>query len=299
MIAGPGTSLGAFSLLPAEGLREAQVADATVLSNEPFGDLWRLELRGVGLGRGTQPGQFAMLTIAGGRSERTLPRPMALYEWNDDEIAVVYRIVGAGTADLAEIRTGERLTVVTPLGRPFLAPARNGRVVLLGRGIGCCSLLALAELLVGSGSDVTAVLSGRVPSAVPPAADFRRVGCAEVIVVSDAVGTSDLERLEVLLERGAPRQAPVAIYCCGASRFLSLAARLIEPGLTDIQVSVEAHMACGLGYCHGCASPSTRAEEAPLVCRDGPCFRFEPSPSAADDSHVAGAGGLLGSCAAG
>jgi dihydroorotate dehydrogenase electron transfer subunit len=43
-------------------------------------------------------------------------------------------------------------------------------------------------------------------------------------------------------------------------------------------VSLEAHMACGLGYCHGCSSGAPGlAEEAPLVCRDGPVFRCSAS----------------------
>jgi len=44
-----------------------------------------------------------------------------------------------------------------------------------------------------------------------------------------------------------------------------------------VQVSLEAHMACGLGYCHGCATGTRTAdEESPLICRDGPVFRLVP-----------------------
>nr|WP_239081874.1 hypothetical protein [Streptomyces sp. SID9727] len=37
-------------------------------------------------------------------------------------------------------------------------------------------------------------------------------------------------------------------------------------------------MACGLGYCHGCAT-GTRGgpEESPLICKDGPVFRLDRS----------------------
>ncbi|MFF5987120.1 iron-sulfur cluster-binding protein [Prauserella flavalba] len=34
-------------------------------------------------------------------------------------------------------------------------------------------------------------------------------------------------------------------------------------------------MACGLGYCRGCAAGGgDGTQEAPLVCRDGPVFRL-------------------------
>ena len=275
MISATRRSLGSFSLLPADEPRPPRATDGEVLTHERVGDLHRLIVGGPGIGAGSRPGQFAMVTIPTGRGQHTLPRPMALYAWEQDSITIVYRVAGVGTEDLARISPGYRLTVVSPLGRPFAMPPQDGGVVLLGRGIGSCSLLALARQLASSGHQVTAVLSGRSTNAVVPRDDFAEAGCARVLVATDADGTSDLDLVEAALTKrlSAP---PSAIYCCGASRFLDLAAALAQPGFTDIQVSIEAHMACGLGYCHGCATPLTRVEEAPLVCRDGPCFRWYP-----------------------
>jgi dihydroorotate dehydrogenase electron transfer subunit len=38
---------------------------------------------------------------------------------------------------------------------------------------------------------------------------------------------------------------------------------------------LEELMACGLGYCHGCAVPRRNSEQYYLVCEDGPVFRAD------------------------
>jgi hypothetical protein len=51
-------------------------------------------------------------------------------------------------------------------------------------------------------------------------------------------------------------------------------------------VSLEARMACGIGYCHGCSHGAVgESEEAPLVCREGPVFAASLQPSADLAAH--------------
>ncbi|MBO0872611.1 MAG: dihydroorotate oxidase electron transfer subunit, partial [Pseudonocardia sp.] len=59
----------------------------------------------------------------------------------------------------------------------------------------------------------------------------------------------------------------------GSERLARLAAELGGRWRASVQVCLEAHMACGLGYCHGCAT-STGGGPPRLVCRDGPVFRL-------------------------
>jgi len=61
---------------------------------------------------------------------------------------------------------------------------------------------------------------------------------------------------------------------CGAGVLARLAAELGAFWGVPVQASLEAHMACGLGYCHGCAAPvrTDASVEGPLVCADGPVF---------------------------
>jgi dihydroorotate dehydrogenase electron transfer subunit len=54
---------------------------------------------------------------------------------------------------------------------------------------------------------------------------------------------------------------------------MRLATEVARASGASVQVSIEARMACGLGFCHGCATGIVGAsEESPLVCVDGPVF---------------------------
>jgi dihydroorotate dehydrogenase electron transfer subunit len=71
------------------------------------------------------------------------------------------------------------------------------------------------------------------------------------------------------------------LYVCGSARLLALAATLGRRHGAGVQVSLEAHMACGLGFCHGCAAGRPGLpNETPLVCSDGPVFRHDPAAGA-------------------
>jgi dihydroorotate dehydrogenase electron transfer subunit len=181
---------------------------------------------------------------------------------------------------MAGWRAGESMTIVGPLGRGFSIPPRARSILLLGRGIGNCSLTTLVPEAVALGVKVSVVVSGRDPGALVGGETCREAGAAQVLEVVDTDGSSDVTR--VLAALGSSATAHDAYYVCGSHRLLELAARLAHDAgrggpadHAEVQVSLEAHMACGLGYCHGCAAgrPGLPAE-TPLVCRDGPVFRW-------------------------
>ncbi|HEX5451096.1 MAG TPA: hypothetical protein VFW86_01790, partial [Candidatus Limnocylindrales bacterium] len=124
---------------PTPCLVEAPIVAAEQMTAE----YWRLVLEAPGIASRGCPGQFAMLTIPPpGEIAPVLPRPMAIYAFDDvaGTIEIVYRIVGEGTRRLTARRSGDAMTVVGPLGRGFVLPPGARRILLLGRGIGTCSL---------------------------------------------------------------------------------------------------------------------------------------------------------------
>lgn len=244
---------------------------APVVEHRPVGDRHQhLTVHAPSIAATALPGQFVMLTVArDGESGPVLPRPMAIFDTDRvrGTIDVVYGVVGSGTQKLSSFAAGETMLVVGPLGRGFeLAGVR--RVLLLGRGIGTCSLTTVASV---PGLSTVAVISARNPGALIGAEVYRRFG-AQVLEVTDADGSSDPAALKRHLLELEP---PQAVFTCGSQRLADLAADLGHEWGADVQVSVEAHMACGLGYCHGCSSGRRAVgTEDPLVCLDGPVFRL-------------------------
>lgn len=251
---------------------------ATVVRNDEIAPgAWRITLEAPTIARVARPGQFAMLTVARrGESAPVLPRPMALYAWDERKgtVDIVYRVVGDGTRVLSTWGPGETMTTVGPLGRPFQLEAETRSILLLGRGIGICSLTGLATAARDAGVAVDAVVSARVREALIGSDDFARLDVASLTEVTDADGSSAVDRLGgqlATLASGAPRWQQV--FVCGSERLMRLATEVARASEASVQVSIEARMACGLGFCHGCATGMVGAsEESPLVCVDGPVF---------------------------
>jgi dihydroorotate dehydrogenase electron transfer subunit len=257
--------------LPTPLLVAAPIAVHQRISDE----YWLLRLDAPEMARAALPGQFAMLTVARQHEiSPVLPRPMALYDWDvaGGTVDFVYKLVGSGTRQLSTWQAGELMTVVGPLGRGFTVPHQGG-LLLLARGIGICSVTSLGAAAARAGAQVHAVLSGRYPGAVVGGDLLRDAGAATVMEVTDTGGDSSPDALRPRLEPLFANGGVTRVAVCGSNRLLRLATELAQPVGASVEVSLEAHMACGLGYCHGCSTGHAGlATESPLVCKDGPVF---------------------------
>lgn len=268
--------------LPQKPRPRATAGPARVLEHHPIGDRYMaLSLHAPKIATTAQPGQFLMLTAAR-QNQKTpaLPRPMAVYSTDTDNgvVEVLYGVVGHGTRQLAGFDVGEDIFVVGPLGRCFEVPQDTHSVLLIGRGIGTCSLTTVAQDNASRGIPTIAVTSARDQTSLIGGDFYRRHGARQVYEVTDAAGTSTPEALWNTLTHDLDGDPPTIIMTCGSDRLTRLCERLAQRWGSSVQVSVEAHMACGLGYCHGCASGArSEGDESPLICNDGPVFSWQPA----------------------
>ncbi|WP_431905745.1 hypothetical protein [Micromonospora carbonacea] len=257
---------------------------AVVVDHTPLAPaIHRLVLRAPRVAATAQAGQFVMLSVPQAAGELIqLPRPMAVHRRRPGgDIEVVYNVQGRGTEALSRVRAGDSLPVTGPLGRGFDLPATAGPLLAIGRGIGVCSFMTLVEDAAAAGTPSTVVLSARTGDRVIGRADCAELG-AEAIAVTDLDGTSAVGALGRRLAARFADRPPALVVVCGSQRLTGLAVTLAGRWRASLQVSVEAHMACGLGYCHGCAlpGPADPEREGPLVCFDGPVFAVQGSPGA-------------------
>lgn len=250
---------------------------AEVISHHPLAERYMaLTLRTSRMAETALPGQFVMLTAArAGEKAPALPRPMAIYSVDKSQgiIEVLYGMPGRGTQRLSGFLPGEAMQVVGPLGQPFVIPEGTASVLLIGRGIGTCSLTTVAQQNATRGVATIAVTSARTRSTLIGGDLYRQSDAHAVFEVTDAEGTSTPEALFATLTSALDASPPELILTCGSTRLTALSQKLGERWGTAVQVSVEAHMACGIGYCHGCASGARSVgEESPLICNDGPVF---------------------------
>lgn len=275
--------------LPPKPRPKATAGPARILKHHPIGDRYMaLSLHAPKIAATAQPGQFLMLTAARlNQKTPALPRPMAIYSLDTDSgvVEVLYGVVGHGTHQLAGFDVGEDMFVVGPLGRCFEVAQDTCSVLLIGRGIGTCSLTTVAQDNARRGIPTVAVTSARDRTSLIGGDFYRQHGARQVYEVTDADGTSTPEALWDTLTQDLDANPPAVIMTCGSDRLTRLCERLAQRWGSSVQVSVEAHMACGLGYCHGCASGArSEGDESPLICNDGPVFSWQPAESEAMSS---------------
>ena len=268
-----------LQLLPSALRPRPQVERATILQNNHIGgSQYRLLLSNERIARDALAGEFVMITVPGTAEDQILlPRPMAIHRRYpaDDTFEVIFKIVGRGTKALSAVPPGTSLLVTGPLGNGFSVPDTARSVLLIGRGIGVCSVMSVAEDAKFSRTSVFMVLSGRHHDTIVGIDDCVELG-VETLAVNDVDGSSERQHLERVLHDRFDVAPPEAIMVCGSVRLTEMAIDLAEMWQSDIQVSLEANMACGIGYCHGCAAPMKLRpdQEGPLVCIDGPVFRI-------------------------
>jgi dihydroorotate dehydrogenase electron transfer subunit len=210
-------------------------------------------------------GQFVNLGWSGGP---LLRRPFSVYRATGDDIEVVLKAVGAGTADLVAMEPGDVLSCLGPLGRGFEIHGRTA--TLISGGLGVAPMPLAARDARAAGARVIWVHGARTAAELCPEADGD-----EVVWATDD-GTRGFHGTAV----AAAPEGDV-IVACGPNPMLAAVARRWP----DAQVAVETYMGCGTGVCLGCAVPLQRGGYD-RACKEGPVYRAADIDWKALPSHL-------------
>lgn len=249
--------------------------DAIVVSNRPEGGVnRRILLRAPGW-PGSQAGQFAMLSPGPlsdvPRFDPLLPRPMAIYRENGDEVEVLYKVEGRGTRLLNEAEPGQKIRLVGPLGIGFQTPSAGQRSILVGGGTGVASLYGLARDALRDG-EVHVILGARSADLLMAVDDFRQLACELSIVTEDGSLGSKGMVTDVLTTLLTESPANTTVFACGPTPMMRACHEIAQAMSVPCIVALENRMACGFGVCLGCAVPLA-AGGFSLICSQGPVYR--------------------------
>lgn len=206
----------------------------------------------------SEPGQFVGVRAAGSL-EPFLPRPFFVHDRGEGEISLFFKVVGRGTAALAE--GGGEILVSEPCGRGFDLNL-TGRAALVGGGVWVAPLKFLSRRL--REARVAHDVYLEAPADAPdeylcwlgeayPGAELIRTDGSSGEVVGSIAGLGDYER----------------VYVSGNPETLSAAA-----SYERAQLAVRERMACMDGSCYGCAVPVRSGDGVSYrrVCVEGPVF---------------------------
>jgi dihydroorotate dehydrogenase electron transfer subunit len=192
-------------------------------------------------------------------------------------VSVVVSAAGPGSRWLTERRSGDRLDVVGPLGRPFPLPAPGTRALLVGGGYGAAALVGLAQRLRDRGNPVDAVAGAAGADRLCSVQELTEIADRLDVTTDDGShGRQGLVTLAVadFLGRAGGDRAGV-VYACGPMPMLRAVADAAGERGIPSYVAVEEAMACGVGVCMTCVLPvvgddgRTRFARS---CTDGPVF---------------------------
>ena len=209
----------------------------------------------------TKPGQFINIALSG----RFLRRPISVCDRSGDAVTILYKVVGQGTAQMADMKPGETIDVLTGLGNGFDVRAAKGRTLLIGGGIGAAPLYWLGRELKARGIETTAVLGFNTEADVCLEDEFAAV-CDRVILT-----TADGSRgVKGFVTDALDGLACDYFYACGPEPMLKAVWKTTD---SDGEFSFEERMGCGFGACMGCTCRTVTGWKR--ICRDGPVLRKE------------------------
>ena len=231
----------------------------TVLENTPLtATVYRMRLTGDTTGITT--GQFVNILLEG----QYLRRPISVCDCTEGVLTLIYKVVGKGTRQMATLRVGHPLDLLTGLGNGYDITKAGDHPLLLGGGVGVPPLYMLARQLREQGKAVSVVLGFNTKDEVFCEEEFKALGCAVTVTTAD--GSYGVKGF---VTDALPADYSY-FYTCGPEPMLKA---VYKATATSGQFSFEERMGCGFGACMGCSCKVITGYKR--ICKDGPVLEKE------------------------
>lgn len=214
-----------------------------------------------------KPGNFAEIKIPNA-PDIFLRRPLSVLDVDHDKntISFYVKIIGKGTEKLGKLRSGDKVSVIYPLGNSFSMDGTK-RALLVGGGSGIAPFILLGRELKQKGIKITFLIGARTKEDVLLTDEFKKLG--EVLVTTED-GTMGQTGLVTHHDVFSEEFTFDRIYTCGPDPMMKAIAKIAEEKGVDCEASLENMMACGFGACLCCVVETNGGNKC--VCTEGPVF---------------------------
>lgn len=218
------------------------------------------------------PGQFVEVRIDNTPGVM-LRRPISInfVDKEKNELWLLVHLIGKGTFHLGELKEGDRLNLMLPLGNYYTMPdeaKKADKLLLVGGGAGIAPMLFLGKELAEKGFHPTFLLGARSKEDLFELEQFASYGDVCLSTEDGSLGEKGFVTQHTILNK----EKFGKIYTCGPKPMMMAVARYAKANDIDCEVSLENKMACGLGACLCCVEDTKEGNQC--VCKEGPVFNI-------------------------
>ncbi len=236
----------------------------TIYSNEKLADgIYKMVISGE---YEAVPGQFYMMRAW--KVEPYLSRPISIHGIGENGIEFLYQVVGEGTDIFSKMGKGDKIDLLGPVGNGFDIEKINGKVAVVVGGIGIAPMYEVMKKLKERHSDIVIDFYAGFRDEVY-SVDYMSEFADDVIVATESGSQGHKGYVVEVLD---PSKYDY-ILCCGPTVMMKVVKEMAEKAGVPAYLSLEEHMACGIGACLGCTCDTNRGKER--VCKEGPVFLGE------------------------
>ncbi len=208
-----------------------------------------------------RPGQFVNIKLDG----LYLRRPISVCDCTENNLKIIYKVVGTGTEQMASLKEGEKLDILTGLGNGFNISKSGDKPLLIGGGVGVPPMYLLCKKLIEKGAEPTVILGFNTSDEIFYREEFEKLSVKTIVTTVDGsfgvkgFVTDALNELDYTY-----------YFACGPMPMLKAVYNNCE---TSGQLSFEERMGCGIGACMGCSCKTVTGYKR--ICTEGPVLEKE------------------------
>ena len=237
-------------------------------NNQVAKNIWRMVIDAPSIAQQYKgAGQFISLSL--NKSDgHILRRPMSIASVDGKAITIIYKVFGEVTKNLTSLNSTDSIELLGPLGNTFNLNIDGYTRVLIGGGIGLSPILNLDDVLRKNGNNVYTIIGAKSGDE-----HFIEHDTTNNYYLSSDDGSVGINGNVIdALSKVIDEIPNPYIYACGPEIMLKNLKLYLKKANLSGQFSVESYMACGFGFCQGCAISNDTKSGYSLVCKEGPVF---------------------------
>ncbi|MDR2842979.1 MAG: dihydroorotate dehydrogenase electron transfer subunit [Spirochaetaceae bacterium] len=219
-------------------------------------------------------GQFFLIKPR--RTSVFLARPLSVAAYKNKRVKFIIAKKGSGSAELCALCIGEEALLTGPLGNTFGSFLQDGickKAVLAAGGAGIAPLSFFAGELKQKKIPFDFFGGFITKASVPVMRSSLRYAQKTIITTEDGTsGTKGLIIDFIDTEMYSTKNKSI-IFCCGPLPMMQALGEKCKQTGTNLFVSLEKRMACGVGACLGCTVATADGNER--CCCEGPVFNAQ------------------------